>query len=59
LNFYAIIRFAQQSDFKWLKALQELTGSRFIRGVVFYMGDKIIPFGERLFAIPVHQLWQK
>lgn len=47
------------NDFKWLKSLQEQTGSRFIRGIVIYTGDKIIPFGEHLLAIPVHLLWQK
>ncbi|HQW57389.1 MAG TPA: hypothetical protein PK583_00315 [Gammaproteobacteria bacterium] len=47
------------NDFKWLKVLQELTGSRFICGIVFYTGDQIIPFGEHLFAMPTHLLWQK
>jgi hypothetical protein len=47
------------NDFKWLKVLQELTGSRFIRGVVLYTGDKIILFGENLLAIPIYLLWQK
>ncbi len=47
------------NDFKWLRELQELIGTRFIRGVVLYTGDKIIPFGENLLAIPIHMLWQK
>ena len=46
------------NDFKWLKALQELTEKRFLRGVVLYTGDKIIPFGDNLLAIPVHLLWE-
>lgn len=45
------------NDFKWLKAFQELVGKRFLRGIVLYTGDTIIPFGENLLAIPVHLLW--
>lgn len=47
------------NDFKWLKVLQELAGSRFVRGVVLYTGDNLISFGENLLAIPIHLLWQK
>lgn len=47
------------NDFKWLKELQVLIGIRFIRGIVLYTGDKIIPFGENLLALPIHLLWQK
>jgi uncharacterized protein len=47
------------NDFKWLKELQTTMGNRFLRGVVFYTGDKIIPFGENLLALPIHLLWQK
>lgn len=45
-----------QNDFKPLKKLHEATGSRFAAGVVFYDGDTILPFGERLFAVPVSVL---
>lgn len=46
------------NDFKWLKALQELTGKQFLKGIVLYTGSDIIPFGNNLLAIPVHLLWE-
>lgn len=45
-----------QNDFKALKKLKETTGKRFTAGVVFYDGDTILPFGDRLFAVPVSLL---
>lgn len=45
------------SDFKGLKTLQAQTSDRFVHGAVLYTGDKIIPFGERLSAIPLTALW--
>jgi hypothetical protein len=41
-----------------LRALAEATGDRFVRGVVLYAGRETVPFGERLFALPVASLWQ-
>ncbi|HEY3244962.1 MAG TPA: ATP-binding protein [Phycisphaerae bacterium] len=45
------------ADFKNLRILQELTGRRFRRGVVFYTGSEPIPFGHDLFALPIENLW--
>ena len=45
-----------QQDFKGLKKLKEATGDQFAAGVVFYDGESILPFGERLFAVPVDLL---
>ncbi|MCH2557683.1 MAG: ATP-binding protein [Alcanivorax sp.] len=42
-----------QGDFKGLKRLKDVTGERFAAGVVFYDGDTLLPFGERLFAVPI------
>lgn len=44
-------------DFKGLKVLQELAGKRFLRGIVLYTGNQVIPFGDSFSAIPVHLLW--
>jgi hypothetical protein len=44
-------------DVKWLKVLQEFTGERFLYGIVLYTGDQVIPFGDKLFSVPVHMLW--
>ena len=45
-------------DFKGLRALQEMTGNRFMRGVLFYTGAEAVPFGSDLFALPFASLWR-
>ncbi|PCI43225.1 MAG: AAA family ATPase [Moraxellaceae bacterium] len=45
-----------QSDFKGLNKLKEACGEHFAAGVVFYDGENILPFGERLFAVPISVL---
>lgn len=45
------------SDFKALKTLQSNTGADFIKGVILYLGEEIIPFGDKLFALPLSSLW--
>ena len=47
----------QKRDFRGLETLAELTGQRFVRGVVLYMGTTAVPFGKGLYALPVSQLW--
>lgn len=44
------------SDFKGLNKLKASMGDQFAAGVVFYDGESIVPFGERLFAVPVSLL---
>ena len=44
-------------DFKGLRALESLTSDRFVRGIVLYTGERVVPFGEKLFAVPVSALW--
>tara|TARA_B100000745_G_scaffold109091_1_gene69935 strand:- start:1814 stop:3058 length:1245 start_codon:yes stop_codon:yes gene_type:complete len=44
------------SDFKGLKKLKEAVEDRFAAGVVFYDGESILPFGQRLFAVPISVL---
>lgn len=46
------------ADFRGLRSLQEALGSRFVRGVLFYSGDTILPFGEGLYAVPLSSLWR-
>lgn len=47
----------QEADFKGLRALADLVGARFVRGVVLYTGDLLAPFGPRLTAAPLTSLW--
>lgn len=43
--------------FKWLKLLATETGKKFVRGFMFYNGEKLIPFDKNLFAIPISAFW--
>lgn len=44
-------------DFRGLRKLQEVTGSRFKGGVVLYDGEDGLSFGENLMALPLRSLW--
>jgi predicted AAA+ superfamily ATPase len=44
------------SDFKGLKRLRDLCGEGFVTGIVLYDGDRCLPFGERLWAVPLRML---
>ncbi len=48
----------RSDDFDGLKELAHHLKSRFVRGVVLYAGDGIIPFGDRLWAVPIEGLWR-
>jgi predicted AAA+ superfamily ATPase len=43
---------AQMADFKGLVKLRDSIGDKFVKGIVFYDGESILSFGDRLFAIP-------
>jgi predicted AAA+ superfamily ATPase len=45
------------SDFQGLKALRDQLGERFSSGVVLYTGDQLIPFGDKLWLVPLPALW--
>ena len=45
------------SDVKHLRVLQDKLGARFAAGVILYLGERVIPLGERLWALPVSALW--
>ncbi|MGB3681002.1 MAG: ATP-binding protein [Rubrobacteraceae bacterium] len=45
-------------DFRGLRALAEVAGERFQRGVVLYTGGTDIPFDKNLHALPVGALWR-
>ncbi|MGH2632012.1 MAG: ATP-binding protein [Tepidiformaceae bacterium] len=48
----------QAKDFRGLRALGAAAGDRFVRGVVLHLGEQTLPFGDRLWAMPVDALWQ-
>ncbi len=45
------------SDFKHLAWFRDQLGDRFIKGVVLYTGNRVLPFGDRLEAVPLSSLW--
>ena len=45
------------SDFGALGALRDRLGRRFRAGLVLYVGDQILPFGDKLWVVPVPALW--
>lgn len=49
----------QSKDFKGLQNLSETLGDAFHRGLVLYTGTEILPFGPKLWAVPVSALWTK
>ena len=46
------------SDFSGLRILAEASGERFVSGMVLYDHQMVIPFGERLSAVPISALWR-
>lgn len=45
------------NDFRQLRCLKEELGERFQRGVVLYLGEEVLPFGDGMWAIPIAALW--
>jgi hypothetical protein len=44
-------------DIRGLVSLRNALGDRFVRGVIVYTGQEIIPMGDRLLALPVGTLF--
>lgn len=44
-------------DFRGLEELRESRGDSFVAGVVIHAGEQTLPFGDRLWALPVSALW--
>lgn len=46
-------------DFKGLADLAETTGKRFQAGIVLYGGSTSVPFGDKLWAVPITALFSE
>ncbi|MBI5346718.1 MAG: ATP-binding protein [Chlamydiae bacterium] len=44
-------------DFKGLRAFQGLVKEKFLRGFLLYGGNTVLPFGDKLTALPISSLW--
>lgn len=47
------------ADFVPLQELREQLGKRFRAGVVLYTGDQLVPFGDKLWLVPLPALWSE
>jgi len=47
----------EERDLRGLRSFAELTGERFHRGVLLYVGEASVPFGKTLHAMPLSALW--
>ena len=45
-------------DFMHLTYLRRRIGDRLHRGLVLYTGDRVVPFGPGLWAVPIDALWR-
>jgi hypothetical protein len=45
------------ADAAGLAALAEAAGERFVRGVVMYAGDQLLPLGKKIWAVPLSVIW--
>jgi hypothetical protein len=45
------------SDFAALERLKDRLGQLFRAGVVLYLGEQILPYGDKLWLVPVSALW--
>ena len=41
-----------------MAALRDERGERFRSGVLLYAGERTLPLGDRLWAVPISALWQ-
>ncbi|MEO8540167.1 MAG: ATP-binding protein [bacterium] len=45
-------------DFRAMEFLRDELGDRFIRGILLYTGEHTLPFGDRIWAMPIDGLWR-
>jgi len=48
----------RERDFQGLRHMRDQLGSRLRAGIVVYTGQRTLPFGDRLFAVPLEGLWR-
>lgn len=48
----------RKDDLKGLMSLKEYCGDDFHKGIIFYTGDKTLPFGDAFTALPITALWE-
>jgi predicted AAA+ superfamily ATPase len=46
-------------DFRALGRLRDITGKDFRCGALLYDGERTLPFGDKLYAVPIRALWEE
>ena len=49
---------AKPEWFRWLAQMRDAVGDKFKVGVALYAGEQVLPFGDRLLAVPISSLWE-
>lgn len=44
--------------FRWLQQMHDTLGDEFVAGVTLYGGRDVLPFGDKLLAVPIPALWE-
>lgn len=47
----------RQDDLKGLNALKNAAGKSFHKGIILYMGNRVLPLGDNVRAVPINALW--
>ncbi len=45
------------NDLRGLHGLAAAAGGKFVRGVILYLGEQVIPFAHNIHAVPITALW--
>jgi len=45
------------SDFSGMRQLAGACGKKFVQGMMLYDHDRVVPFGDNMFAVPLSALW--
>jgi len=48
---------ASAANFAGMRKLAEACGEKFRQGILLYDHDRVVPFGENMFAAPLSSLW--
>jgi len=46
-------------DFKNLELCRDTIGNKFKKGIVIYTGEDLVPYGNKIWAVPVNYLWEE
>jgi len=48
----------KQEWFRWLQQMRDTLGDQFVAGIALYSGRDVLPFGDKLLAVPISALWE-